>query len=475
MYYLYNDHNSTISNMAFEKYVILVIGDYLSSQGKTIRVGAGVNFDAVLPDGVDEIPGPVYLEVKSTFANKNAYFRSIEHYASRLRDIDNGTLMFVLGDRFTDESKQSLKRLSESRAKIPTLVWDIDDFNEKTKDYQMEYRDFTERPAKAIVEDVINNHTSEEQFEQNRDRLINEVKQVYKDQELVLFLGAGVSVDAGIPKWSELINLLLSEMILKRAKGEPEAQLSEHLPEMISLAYKNREDSPITQMRYIRGAFDSEEYLRLVHDVLYRNRPKPNTELLDSIAEICTPRRHHMGVQGVVTYNFDDLLERRLSFQKVLTNTISNEDDISGRERLSIFHVHGYLPLDSHDSGKDTELIFSEEDYHRVYRDVYCWSNLAQLNYLRDKTCLFIGCSLTDPNLRRLLDVATRNNEKPRHYAFLRRNHAIDAAGINRDAIDAYKRIDMSIREKYYATMGLNIIWIDRFEEIPRILKRFLP
>ncbi len=133
MYYLYNDHNSTISNMAFEKYVILVIGDYLSSQGKTIRVGAGVNFDAVLPDGVDEIPGPVYLEVKSTFANKNAYFRSIEHYASRLRDIDNGTLMFVLGDRFTDESKQSLKRLSESRAKIPTLVWDIDDFNEKTK------------------------------------------------------------------------------------------------------------------------------------------------------------------------------------------------------------------------------------------------------------------------------------------------------------------------------------------------------
>ena len=33
MYYLYNDHNSTISNMAFEKYVILVIGDYLSSQG----------------------------------------------------------------------------------------------------------------------------------------------------------------------------------------------------------------------------------------------------------------------------------------------------------------------------------------------------------------------------------------------------------------------------------------------------------
>ena len=81
---------------------------------------------------------------------------------------------------------------------------------------------------------------------------------------------------------------------------------------------------------------------------------------------------------------------------------------------------------------------------------------------------------MTDPNLRRLLDVATRSNEKPRHYAFLRRNTSIDAVDIDKDAIMAYKNIDMELREKYYATLGLNIIWIDNYEDIPRILESFL-
>jgi len=70
---------------------------------------------------------------------------------------------------------------------------------------------------------------------------------------------------------------------------------------------------------------------------------------------------------------------------------------------------------------QDISLIFSEEDYNKIYSDAYSWSNLAQLNSFRDNTCLFIGCSLTDPNLRRLLDVAARSGEKPRHYAFLKK------------------------------------------------------
>ena len=132
------------------------------------------------------------------------------------------------------------------------------------------------------------------------------------------------------------------------------------------------------------------------------------------------------------------------------------------------------MPKKFDENNPNAELIFSEEDYHRVYRDAYCWSNLAQLNYLREHTCLFIGCSLTDPNLRRLLDVAKRNNEKPRHYAFLRRNNTANSGQVDQKALEIYKDIDLSLREKYYAEMGLNIIWVDDFDEIPQILKGLL-
>ena len=463
-----------MSSMAFESYVVRVLSDYLLAQGKSIQAAGGADcFDAVLPDGIDEYSGPVYLEIKSSITSKANYFRSVENYATHIRDIDPGILLLILGNEFSDESKESMVKMAQSRAKRQVVIWDIQDFNRKTQLFQQKYQEFVDQPSKAIFEEVINAPSSEEKIEKTRASLLSALKRKYQNEELTLFLGAGVSVDSGIPKWNDLINSLLSEMILRKAEGKHDALLSAHLPEIINLAYKNKEDSPITQMRYIRGAFNSEEYQRIVHDVLYANHPKPNTELLDAIAAICTPKRNHIGVQGVVTYNFDDLLERRLKNQKVLTNTISGELDITDPERLSIFHVHGYLPQRIKEYDDKAELIFSEEDYHRVYRDAYCWSNIVQLNYLRERTCLFIGCSLTDPNLRRLLDVAARSNEKPRHYAFLRKNN-LDESGIDPGALNAYKRIDMNLREKYYAAIGINVIWIDKYEDIPRMLQGLL-
>lgn len=475
MFFFFDQSNPTLSSMAFETYVINVMRDYLLEQGKTLYSTSNRDmFDATLPDGIDDIPGPVYLEIKSAFSNKSGYFRSVERFALQAREAEIGALLIILGTEFTEEGKNSIVRLAQSRAKRKVYVWDIGDFNEKTQRFQSKYMDFQESPAKAIVDDVINNQFTSEDAEKAKKYLLSTLKKKYQNEELTLFLGAGVSIDAGIPLWKDLINSLLSEMILRRTKDKQDELLAEHLNEIINLAYRNQEDSPITQMRYIRGAFDTAEYNQLVHSVLYNKVPRTNTKLLNALAKICTPRRNHIGVQGVVTYNFDDLLERKLKQQKVATNTISTEQDTTILDKLSIFHVHGYMPQRYDKSDEHAELIFSEEDYHKIYRDAYCWSNIVQLNYLRESTCLFIGCSLTDPNLRRLLDVATRNNEKPRHYAFLRRNNLSHSENVNPEALNFYKSIDLSLREKYYATMGLNIIWIDEFEEIPHILNSLI-
>lgn len=40
------------------------------------------------------------------------------------------------------------------------------------------------------------------------------------------------------------------------------------------------------------------------------------------------------------------------------------------RNQLSIYHVHGFLPKEpEEEENRDLNLVFSEEDYHRVYRD----------------------------------------------------------------------------------------------------------
>lgn len=171
------------------------------------------------------------------------------------------------------------------------------------------------------------------------------------------------------------------------------------------------------------------------------------------------------------------MLERKLTQKDIQYNIISGQGDRQLVDKLNIYHVHGYLPSEFTDVPDEPNLIFSEEDYHRVYRDAYSWSNLTQLNALRENTGLFIGCSLTDPNLRRLLDVAARSGETPRHYAFLRRKRfgsKEKGQTVNKDMMGLYQKIDNNIKKAYYQKLGLNIIWIDNFDEIPVILDGFL-
>ena len=464
-----------VSGMAFESYIVNVLRDYLSAQGKTLTLEDDRStFDALLPDGIDDIQGPLYLEIKAGYSNKSGYFRAIERFAFNAREAEPGAILLILGLAFTEKSKQSMVQMVESRAKRKVYIWDIDDFDQLTEGYNQEFKAFIESPATAIVDEAINNPASKQESTQVRLALISALKREYEREELALFVGAGISKDAGIPQWNELLNALLSKMIASRIKDKDSRILPEYLDSIIELAHQNQENTPITQMRYIKGAFSPDEYNKLVHEVLYSRKPRANTELLNTIAAICTPRRNHIGVQGVITYNFDDLLERCLQKSKIQTNVLSCEDDISTPDKLSIFHVHGYMPYKVDEDSPNTDLIFSEEDYHKVYRDAYCWSNLAQLNYLREHTCLFIGCPLTDPNLRRLLDVARRNNEKPRHFAFLRRNNVANNGKVDQKALELYKDIDASLRERYYAALGLNIIWIDNFDEIPQILRSLL-
>lgn len=465
--------SNSYSGYGFELFAINVLKDYLNAQGKGMYWKSEYSsFDAFLPNGIDDTSIPTDVEIKYIKTNKSGYWRAIEQICRKLNNSGVEQLLIILGTDFTEKSKEPLLEHPKRFTSIPVVIWDINDFKDRTKEYWDSNIHYLELPHKAIVEEAILQDKTQEQELKKRENLLVQLKQKYKDEDIVLVLGAGISIDAGIPLWYELIKKLLIEMINEKLRIKKKSFSKDEVNQLVQLAYSNMEDSPLAQMRYIKNAFDDSSYNQLIHSVLYENNPKVSTELLKAISEICTPRRRHIGVRSIITYNFDDLVERRLMNKGINYVSIVRENDISVIESLNIYHVHGYLPSRLNEIDNDTNIVFSEEDYHKVYRDAYSWSNIIQLNSFRENTCLFIGCSLNDPNLRRLLDVALRDGEKPRHYAILkkRRLKTKDNVEINPSVFKAYEIIDNSIRESYFWSLGINIIWINDYDEIPGIL-----
>lgn len=107
-------------------------------------------------------------------------------------------------------------------------------------------------------------------------------------------------------------------------------------------------------------------------------------------------------------------------------------------------------------------MVFCEEAYHSQFIDPYSWSNLIQLNTFSTNICLFVGLSLSDPNLRRLLDISWRRNQRCKHYIIMRK-------APQKSRTD---EIATMLFEQDANSLGLNVIWCSDFSEIPNILSR---
>nr|WP_283772565.1 SIR2 family protein [Acinetobacter baumannii] len=199
---------------------------------------------------------------------------------------------------------------------------------------------------------------------------------------------------------------------------------------------------------------------------------------------MCIPRRTGAKVRSVITYNFDDLLERQLTVNNILHSCIYSDRESYDPDELPVYHVHGFLPedRDTYDGLDNSTLVFSEEGYHQIYSDTYHWSNLVQLNSLRENNCLMVGLSMTDPNLRRLLDISARNIERSKHYAFMKRltieNFAYDNKKStttpvvkNIEGAEKFLQRHHNLNEELMRELGVTIIWYEDYDDIPFIIE----
>lgn len=459
------------SARAFENMVVALLRELAHKEGKranyTYSDFSDLENDMVLPDGLEGITD----EIKCIIEYVNASGGNLSDFYHKVLQKVNA---FLETDRVLVITNVIVRQEDRNRFGQNVMIWDRKDLLERIEP-DSPYAQYLINPRQALIGDEVIADVSHEQKSLERRRYLKQTKDAFRKQDLVLFLGAGVSIDGGIPLWETLIKTLHVHMLnqLTRDKG-----LSFKEKEMIKeLASDNEIESPLMQMRYIKGAFSDEKYYELVHTALYAKKVNLNTKLLNAIAKISKPQRTYCGIKSIITYNFDDLLERKFEQEEIQYNIISEEEGRQLVEKLNVYHVHGYLPSNFSKNSGEPNLIFSEEDYHKVYRDAYSWSNLTQLSALRESTGLFIGCSLTDPNLRRLLDVAARSGESPRHYAFLKKKQIGEINSdkpVNKKIREVYQKMDDNIQTAYYRNLGLNIIWIDDYEEIPALLNGLL-
>ena len=277
-------------------------------------------------------------------------------------------------------------------------------------------------------------------WKSRRDNLLNKAKKVFSFGRVSIFIGAGVSQDSGLSGWNVLLNDMVDQLCSLR-------QISVN---DLAAIKDDTWDSLLLKARYLKHLCYERDIslVDLLRNALYKVEIKDSI-LLNTLALIIKTGK----VSGVITYNYDDLLERQLDLSNV-SYSVLDKQSRPEPGYLPIFHVHGFIPRDK-DITFDRNVVLTEDEYHSLYNDVFHWANVEQLHALAQTTCFFVGLSMNDPNLRRLLDVANgRGSQSPAHYTFLRRND--------------YKQ-PIKAEEVFYK-MGVNVIWFEDFSELPLLI-----
>ncbi|MDL1969485.1 MAG: SIR2 family protein [Candidatus Desulfofervidaceae bacterium] len=331
----------------------------------------------------------------------------------------------------------------------------------------------------------------------SRKQQLEKLIEAYQNEQLVLVLGAGVSVEYGLPNWDALLQNLLLTSFKTETQQPPEKSLI-----LAKLFTKLFSPNPLIAARYLRNYYKQnkntsvKKFEQAIRDTLYKHlNEKKKSNILSEIIQLCVAPGKSPNLDSIITFNYDDILESHLSQLNIEIpfKTISKVGQRPKPGELPIYHVHGFLPRDG-DISEDIQITLSEDIYHQQYNNIYSWNNIIQLNKYRDNVCLFIGISLSDPNLRRLLDIAKvqRGNDDPIHFIIRKKynsslleNNLSQILDQNPDLLDekskANLKLDESVKylvrvmEKFETqddlSFGINTIWVNDYEEIPSILK----
>lgn len=497
------NNNNSMSIIAAEAVILEILEHHIHTQGKDIKTNFLIynksmkrrtEIDGFASQGFDEFVGATAIEIK-LYRNSKSIKSKLNDILQRYCSINSfedtpiiDNLLIIITTPLTKEEKELLESAYDDLP-FKYSIWDSSDLQLLFNKYPELINEMETNPSKVFVKQLFKAglNSSRDEWKVKRDEQLSNLKKCFNDDDVVLFLGAGVSLEAGIPTWNNLMSNLMVSMIntvIKDNRFEGHVELSDEEKEALinAIQIKNG-NSPLQLVRFIRNGL-GDLFKEELRKILYLEC-SDTSRILEAITDLSVPLRHGIGIQGIVTYNFDDLIEVNFKNKNVIRfHPVFKEADLPTKNELGIYHVHGFLPrnpaqydgLEDKTKEEESFLVFSEEEYHQLMLDSYHWANLVQLNYFRERTCLFIGMSMTDPNVRRLLEIAKQKQPEQdacKHYIILQRDSFSgiqNGEGIDGENIKKFAMVHQKLKEAELSELGLNVIWVDNHAEIPNLL-----
>jgi len=483
----------------FETYVLQILKLHIETQGKVFeplnKFEFRVRGDGLALQGFDQFEGKTLIDITLDINRRHPRYieRDIERANDSKHTSDIQNLIVISARPVRSKTLERLKLITEDKNVPFNIQYLGPDYIENLADqYKTESEKITKNLFAIRLESTFGK--KEKNWKKERDFKLSKLNQLYKKGQISLFLGAGVSSSAGMPDWNKLLNSLFVSFLTKEF-DEDSNVTDKDISQIVDRLNTIDEPTSLMAARYIRKGFtkdadESEEFNTAITTSLYKLRNKKyqtHSELIKSIGSLCTPKMTGSKIKSIVTYNFDDLIERELVRRSIDGISIYSPEEIKSADELPIYHVHGFLPEEKKEyEGLDrSTLVFSEEGYHQIYLESYHWSNLVQLNRLKNNTCIMIGLSMSDPNLRRLLDISTINVERPKHFAFLKRisDHSFcyklnpktgndNKAVRNIEGAKSFLQKHHVLNEEILKELGVSIIWYEDHNELPGLLQK---
>lgn len=469
-----NNASKHRSGVYFGLFIQNLLKLHFNKQGKNFitdfQIGK-VRLDGYIETGMDIYDGPIGFEIRyAHHMNHEMMNSTLKRFIELLH---TSPIKYIIIICLTPPTGIRYKGITSESPKI--IFWDNKKIDELIEENANAVDSIVDSLFKLDIKNEI--RKSSDDWKKSRLDILNEIKQAYNKGNISLLLGAGVSCSAGFPDWKTLLNSLYTNFV---GKVLDNGVVADDILQAITKKFiEINNSSTLAAARYLKAGLSSKDndvyFMTAVKKALYDSPRKPSP-LMDAIINLCTPKRSGAKIKSVITYNFDDLVEEYLDKVRLEYKTIYNDEGQHDPDELPIYHVHGFISSKGN-IDKDASLILSEEAYHKVYSEPYHWSNLIQLATLRENNCLMIGLSLSDPNLRRLLEIAAqKHSPNNRHYVFMQRlknDNFIDEE--NKGKIDiafANKMIQTHhvIQEMMMSSLGINIIWFEDYDEIPKLL-----
>lgn len=313
-----------------------------------------------------------------------------------------------------------------------------------------------------------------------------QLNDTYREHGLVLALGAGLSIGCHIPNWEELLARLAS-----RCLGPGGADICTKL-------FDSGYSFPAITSILKANCDQADKFADFVREELYRDFPffpdgverrreefirfvQQNSPTLRAIATFCACRdergfARNRRVHAIINFNLDCVLRAydEVRFNGSLYRTVERASAGTLPHRINIYQAHGYLVFNREQFGdastETTKLTITEHEYYDFFNDLTGLFNYTFLFLLREYSCLFLGMSMRDDNVRRLLHYSTKERVQSgidegrtreeaversiRHFAVMRRSN---------DDVD-------KLTEGSLESLGARPLWIDDYAEIPHRL-----